>query len=137
MTASSSSSRVGMAWLCLAAAALLAASFVWSAEGMPRFHVCYMYRFTGIPCPGCGLTRAFCAISHGRFAQARHHNPFGFVFYGLAVATLVWPVLARLFPGAEQRVVRSRAIVVAPILLVAAMWVYGLGRALNVVMGGR
>jgi hypothetical protein len=24
----------------------------------------------GLPCPGCGLTRAFCLMTHGRFAEA-------------------------------------------------------------------
>jgi hypothetical protein len=31
----------------------------------------------GLPCPGCGLTRAFCLMSHGRFGEA-------LAFHGLA-----------------------------------------------------
>ena len=135
MTDSSTAGRIGVLTIWLIAAAVLAVSFAWPADGAPRLCVCYMYHFTGIPCPGCGLTRSFCSISHGHFARAMGYNPFGFVFYGLAVAALLWPAATRAFPTVGARVARSRVLLIAPILLVAAMWAYGGARALRVIMG--
>ena len=133
-----SRSPVGMGTvaLWLAAAAVLAASFVWSGDALPRLHVCVMYQLTGIPCPGCGLSRAFCAISHGEFSRAWGYNPFGFLLYGLAVTALLWPLLAYRFPAARKRVLRSRALALSPIVLVIAMWAYGLARVVSVLTGG-
>ena len=82
-------------WLSCGAAAALALSFLWSPSGLPGFDVCFFHRLTGLPCPGCGLTHSFCAISHGDFCAAWAYNPFGFLFYALAVILLLHPLLAR------------------------------------------
>ncbi len=52
--------------------------------------VCPFYHLTGLPCPGCGLTRAFVCLGHGQIAQSLHWHPLGFVFYGACV--FVWAV---------------------------------------------
>src|SRR6266850_1900903 len=43
---------------------------------------------TGVPCPGCGLTRAFCFMTHGEFEPALRFN---------ALAPLVIAYLAALW----------------------------------------
>ena len=40
---------------------------------------------TGIPCPGCGMTRAFLAIAEADFISAFDHNPFSIPFFVLTV----------------------------------------------------
>lgn len=35
---------------------------------------CVFHEFTGLLCPGCGMTRAFIAISNGNFLQAIYYN---------------------------------------------------------------
>ena len=35
---------------------------------------CIFKSIFGIPCPGCGLTRAFRAILHGNFLEAEKYN---------------------------------------------------------------
>jgi len=111
--------------LTLAAAGILAASFVWTPDALPRIELCAMHRLTGIPCPGCGLTRSFCAISHGDFAAAYHFNPFGYLFYVAALLAAVDPIARKLAPTAAARLSGSRYLAFAVPALVGAMIIFG------------
>lgn len=125
------SPRTGVSrWLAatLAAAALLA-SFVWPAGEFPRLQLCWLQRLTGVSCPGCGLTRSFCALSHGDLAGAWSFHPFGVAFYLLAVALVVWPFAARRWPGLAGRVGSSRGLPVVAIGFVVALLGFGIARA--------
>ena len=44
---------------------------------------CTFLRLTGVPCPGCGMTRAFISFAHGRLDEAWKYNPAGFLFFGI------------------------------------------------------
>lgn len=81
----------------LFAVAVLAASFVWPA-GESRIVLCWFRAATGMPCPGCGLTRSICALSHLRLAEAVRFHPFGPLVY-LLLVTLVVALVA----GEERR----------------------------------
>ena len=87
-------------------------------EGLPGVDLCAFHRLTGLPCPGCGLVRAFASISHGQFARAWSYNPFGFAFYGLGLAILTRPMWGRIWPDFEPRLLRSPWFVRAAIGLV-------------------
>lgn len=50
--------------------------------------LCPFYILTGLPCPGCGLTRSFISLGHGRFIESLHWNPLGWLLFGLCV--LLW-----------------------------------------------
>ena len=50
--------------------------------------VCPFYTLTGLPCPGCGLTRAFVCLGHGHWHEAWHWHPLGWLVYG--VFALLW-----------------------------------------------
>lgn len=63
----------------------VAASLVLPFEGF-GVDICAVHRTTGLPCPGCGLTRAFVLVSHGDLATAVASNPFVLVLYPLFVA---------------------------------------------------
>lgn len=41
------------------------------------FTVCGFKNFTGLPCPGCGLTHSFCALAKGAVADAFAFNALG------------------------------------------------------------
>jgi hypothetical protein len=47
----------------------------------------------GIECPGCGMTRAFVAISHGRFSRAWELNRASFVIYAFVLAQVPWHLI--------------------------------------------
>jgi len=62
-----------------AVAAVLPALFVASYLYRPKVEdgpvICASRLMWGVPCPGCGLTRAFCFMSHGEFEAALQFNP--------------------------------------------------------------
>ena len=82
--------RPAVVVLGLGAAVVLLLSFLLVPGGLPAFDLCLLQRLTGLPCPSCGLTRAFCAISHGDPAAAWHYNPFAFPLYAGVLVTPFW-----------------------------------------------
>ena len=40
---------------------------------------CLVRTVTGLPCPGCGITRALIAIARGNFREAWRLNPAAFM----------------------------------------------------------
>jgi hypothetical protein len=67
----------------------LVARFVPVARLVP-FWGCSFRRLTGIPCPGCGLTRVAERMAHWNLAGALHANPLGTVVAaGFAVAVVL------------------------------------------------
>ena len=76
--------------LWLAAGAVAAALFFAAGwAGLPSgagYTVCAFRRLTGIPCPGCGLTRAMGALARGELLLALHFHPFAPLVLGEAAA---------------------------------------------------
>ncbi len=58
------------------------------------FPVCLLYSLTGLACPGCGLTRGFHELFHGRFIPAVDFNLFVPVW--AVIFAYVWVSLALL-----------------------------------------
>ena len=50
--------------------------------------VCPFYNLTGLPCPGCGLTRAFVCLGHGQWSESLHWHPLGWLVYSACL--LLW-----------------------------------------------
>ena len=115
-------------WYSLAAALVLGLSFYFRPDALPGFEVCQFKRWTGLPCPGCGLTHSFCSISHGQFMRAWGENPFGYIFYALALLLLFWPALVRAFPRLRTSPHTARALAILPPVVVGAMLIFGLAR---------
>lgn len=107
----------------LSGAALLVAAIL----GLP---LCPTKLFFGIPCPGCGLTRATLAMVQGDFGAMARHHPLapivvGFVLY--AVATAAWD---RAAPHVPARAPRMRAWALLVLVLVG-VWVVRLSGGLG------
>ena len=62
----------------------IAAFLLWK-YGSSWFPGCMFRKWTGLECPGCGMTRATEAMLHGRLLQAFSFNPVGMVLFPLAV----------------------------------------------------
>ncbi len=93
--------RLFSPWSTGLASVMLAASFLLPDSGM-GLPLCWLKALTGVPCPGCGLTRSITNISHLHFGEAALYHPFGFPLYGLALVL----VLALLWPRARRGLVR-------------------------------
>lgn len=46
---------------------------------IPIPHSCLFYNLTGIPCPGCGLTRSLVSAVHGNLAGSFSHHRLGMI----------------------------------------------------------
>lgn len=111
----------------LAAVALLAMLIAGRLE-LPDMPLCWFHLLTGLPCPGCGLTRSVCAIGRGDFAVAWQCNPFGYVVYGVLVVLLLSPVLARVAPKLTALLESNRFIHVFAVVNFTGLMVFGLVR---------
>ncbi len=99
--------QVALLWLAAVAGALLLYPFRALLAGL--LPSCPMRAATGIPCPGCGATRAALALLAGHALAALALNPLAvvaglaFVLGGLLAPMWVWlrgplPVLPRPLP---------------------------------------
>jgi hypothetical protein len=77
----------------LAGLAALALLHVWVPDPDPAHAFCFSRRFLGIPCPGCGLTRAFAHLAKGEWPAALAAHPLAPVLGAEAVAAwLLWGI---------------------------------------------
>lgn len=63
--------------------------------------LCWMNATTGVPCPGCGMTRSVSAIARGDFMKSVEYHAFGPLL--LAISTLA--AAATLFPRLKRRTI--------------------------------
>lgn len=89
--------------------------------------LCPFRLWTGLPCPGCGLTHAFLALGHGDVAAAMRFNALGLPLYLLG---LVWIAHATLGHRGERTPGESRAIGWTAIVGVLLLLAYGVYRIL-------
>lgn len=78
-------------WLALLA---LAAAFVLPTNGL-GVDLCGLHRVSGLPCPGCGLSRAFISVANGDVAAALGANPFVLVLFPAFVILAALVLLPR------------------------------------------
>jgi hypothetical protein len=93
----SGSGTVGDGWVATAIVhpwsmrlALLAVvlSFLLPVDGL-GVDLCMFHRQTGLPCPGCGLTRSLTSVAHGQIGHAFELHLFGPLIWLIALALSV------------------------------------------------
>ncbi|MEQ6900891.1 DUF2752 domain-containing protein [Nocardioides sp. YIM 152588] len=57
--------------------------------------LCPFRRLTGLPCPGCGLTRSWVYLVHGWWRESFLAHPFGPIAAGIVVALAVLLAVSR------------------------------------------
>jgi hypothetical protein len=105
--------RVRLIKLVLFSAPLLGAYFYsYTDYNSPLF--CPIKALTGIPCPGCGMTRAFMAIASGNLGKAIGYNLFSpilfLVFLLTAIHLLLEVVTRRQLLGFYGKLIKNPAL---------------------------
>jgi hypothetical protein len=94
-----------------------------------RIPVCPTATLFGVPCPGCGLTRATLALLRGDVQAALHFHPLVFVLAPLVVALTLNAAYEYVMgprPSARPELVTSRTTSwLAGLLLAAMLGVWG------------
>ena len=108
-----------------AAAAVLAASFLWllyAVDPTRRMITppCPYLTLTGLACPGCGLTRATHFLLHGDVARAFAYNPWAFVMGPALLLFVLLPSMA----GATRTLRIRTGLSWAMLLLTVAFWIW-------------
>ncbi len=104
---------------------VIAAAILMPMDGT-GFSICVFYNLTGIPCPGCGLTRSVTHSLHGGLHAAFLYNPFGpliallVVFF--ALSAFLRP-LTNFFKRFEKPIIRSM------LIMGACLVIFGIVRA--------
>lgn len=75
--------------------------------------ICPFYTATGLPCPGCGLTRGFVCFAHARFHESLHWHPLAPLLFTAAV--LLWLEFG-------MRVLRGRSLFQMPSRVRTVLW---------------
>jgi hypothetical protein len=116
---------VVVAWLALAVA------FAHPPHGLD-VNVCWTKAATGVPCPGCGLTRSLSCAARGKIDQSVRYHPMGPVVLALMAivagsSLLPAPARARLRAAID---LRTRVANVVYFTFVAAFVGCGVVRAI-------
>ena len=110
-------------------AAILAASML-----IPPYHdtivvTCLWKNIFGIPCPGCGMTRAFLFLGHGRLYEGFRMNPGSFLAFSIIIALFVNKISQIMF-GKEVRITLNSLekffVYIAAGTIMVSVWVYNL-----------
>jgi hypothetical protein len=98
-----------------------------NGQGIP----CLLLKFTGVPCPFCGLTTSTVAMAHGEWTAAAQTSPLACLIALMAVGTA--PFLATRAAGlrppprpASERT--RRRITQAVLAIVGLSWIFQLHR---------
>lgn len=85
---------------------------------------CPLRSLTGVPCPGCGMTRLADAVAHGRFGEATGADAAGVAILGvLAVIAVTYLVRVLIRKDEPPAWMRSPLLVMGLVALVAIHWV--------------
>lgn len=128
--------RAWVRWLALFG---FAVSFVLPTTGL-GIDLCPLHAVTGLPCPGCGLTRGVSLVSQGEPLLAMGAHPFAPFFWAIFLALSVLAVL----PQARVDALEGKLDVLEPAftqtarLLMFAFFGFGLIRLVTfLVLGER
>jgi hypothetical protein len=98
---------IGVEGLILLIAALIPAPLPGATTVIGLPVLCPFHRWTGLPCPDCGLTRSLICCAHGLFSRAFAFHPLGPATFLILVALVCirigskrqWHITPRLLAG--------------------------------------
>ncbi len=119
----------GTAGLALVIASLWPVSSVNAGPSM-----CVFMNATGLPCPGCGMTRSWVHLAHGDVGAAFSFNHFGPLLMLVAVAIVLYVVVAVLRRRPPEGV--FQVLPTQVLALGVALWIgYSVARMVSLGLG--
>lgn len=123
-----------LCWALLGSALILISAQVLKV----RIWVCAFREMTGLPCPGCGMTRAFSSLCRGQWQRALSYHPLSPIVFVAVIALAVITCLPQ----------RSRALILPQLQLleqrtgfstlsILALLGYGIWRILHIYLAAR
>ena len=81
--------------------------------------ICPIAILLGVPCPGCGMTRAVIAVLHGQFIQAASYNAAVYVWAAYAV---FWIIDRYIFENKKKKI--SMTVIIVVCILTIMYFIY-------------
>ena len=94
----------------LLALCVLAGTFVLGLNPHSHGPACIFRLTTGIPCPGCGMTRSLSSIWRGDFLLSLRFHPLGLPLFGICVCCILFFVSDRFCPRLQPYTARMRTL---------------------------
>lgn len=86
---------IGIILLCSLASGIALYLFKIDLLGLsPKIQLCFFHSITGMPCPFCGMTRAFLAIGQLNFTKAFYFHPLSIII----LSTMIIYLCCKKFP---------------------------------------
>ena len=99
----------------------LAILHFWVPDADPRTAFCLSRRLFHLPCPGCGLTRAFAHMAKGEWREAVADHPLApLVATEFVLGWLAWGAVAS--GRLSRRLIPVDALVLANAAVLLALW---------------
>ncbi len=97
------------------------------------FPLCPTAGLFGIPCPGCGLTRATSAVLHGHLMEALHYHPLVLLVAPVYIGTMVSLAVGFVRGGGGKGLSHRAnvALTVIALTLFALLFIVWIGRFLG------
>ena len=93
--------------------------------------ICGFKILTGLPCPGCGLTRSVINLSHLHFALSFRLHPLGMAVYLMSIFLILYgciPEKTRI--AVDEMLLRNRKLLntigIIAVFLLAGIWIFRL-----------
>ena len=100
-----------------AAAVFAAAGLIWAVGGT----ACYVRGIFGVPCPGCGLTRAWLSFFHGDFFHALRWHP---LFWSVPILAAAFIFRSKIGPKRAEAVFIVFLVLFAAVYAVRMIWLF-------------
>ncbi|HSS78524.1 MAG TPA: DUF2752 domain-containing protein [Thermoanaerobaculia bacterium] len=96
----------------------------WTPDGDAASSICLLRRLFHLPCPGCGMTRAFASLAKGDWPAAVKLHPLAPVLaVELAAGWAIWGIaLASRGTFQPFRPDRTQAVLLANLAALVALW---------------